>query len=78
MKPTDIRPRQIVRVAELARHRPLMVGPEYLEARREGARGVVDVVVPIGDDLLAWVRHCGRLVPYFSSELALVGEPCDG
>lgn len=52
-----------------------MVAPEHLEARREGARGVVDVVTPDGEDRLAWVRHCGMLVPYFSSELALVGEP---
>lgn len=81
MKSEDIKPGQIVRVDHLSFGTRFLADQASLDARREGVLGrVVHVTVYANgteeDEVVAWVKHNGKVAPYRCYELALVGVPC--
>lgn len=74
MKAAEVALGQVVRVTTLS-DTPIAAGPQYLEARKEGVTGRVQMVFREDDHALVWVEHGGLVAPYLPYELALVGIP---
>jgi len=73
MKTEDAEVGNLVRVHCLRSPQGLMAGPSHIHNRRHDARGII-ISVQADGETLVWVRHGGKVAPYWSSELELLGE----